>query len=85
MADQVEGKVPPKPDDILDPVEYARFIGLVKNSRDKLVKWWQMRKKVGKKGLLGLFTGGAENIILLLTFLRVVCILFFALGLGMCL
>ena len=45
MADQVEAKLPPKPDDFLDSVEYVRFIGLVKESSDKLIEWSRIRKE----------------------------------------
>lgn len=45
MTDQVEGKLPPKPEDFLDPVEYKRFTGLVKDSSDKLIEWSRIRKE----------------------------------------
>jgi len=61
MGDQVEGNLPPKPDDILDPVEYARFIGLVKNSGEQLIEWSRMRKEA-KLQQADVFIGGHEGI-----------------------
>lgn len=61
IASATVGKRVPNAEDELDAVEYARFIGIVKSSRDKLLEWSKMRR-LGKAGAADIFIGGHEGL-----------------------